>query len=144
MVRSRAATGEAERLGEAEQRGGGERAEHRGEAHAVCSVEVTTQCVTRKPSAMPSATTASKDKSEDPSTQKCSHCMLGDVDFFWFLSQMLHVDACIAERGCGAAALLKAIVSPDDYVFILSSVILTRSKCNFLQTEPIFNGLWQC
>ena len=45
---------------------------------------------------------------------------------------MLHVDACIAERGYGAAALLKVIVSPsldfcdNDCVFILSSVILTR------------------
>ena len=35
---------------------------------------------------------------------------------------MLHVDACIAERGCGAAALHKVIVSPSlDFVMIIMS-----------------------
>ena len=63
---------------------------------------------------------------------------------------MLHVAACKAERGCGAAALLKVIVASsfdfcdDDCVFILPIVIFTRSKCNFLLIKLIFSGLSQC
>ena len=64
---------------------------------------------------------------------------------------MLHfVDACEAERGCGAAALIKVIVtsSLESVMVIVSSffasVTLTRSLCTFLLIEPIFYGLWQC
>ena len=46
--------------------------------------------------------------------------------------------------------MLKVIVlSSLDFVdgnfgFILTSVIITQSLCNFLLIEPIFSSLWQC
>ena len=55
-----------------------------------------------------------------------------------------------AERGCGAAALLEVIISLSLWfcdggcIFILTSVILTRSLCKFLLIEPIFYCLWLC
>ena len=63
---------------------------------------------------------------------------------------MLQVDACNAERVCGAAAVHKVIVSSSldffdgKFVFMLISVIITQSLCNFLLMDPIFSSLWQC
>ena len=63
---------------------------------------------------------------------------------------MLQVAACNAERGCGAAVVRKVIVSSSldffdgNFVFILTSVIITQSLCNLFLIEPIFSSLWQC
>ena len=46
--------------------------------------------------------------------------------------------------------MLKVIVSSSldffdgNFVFILISVIIIQSLCNFLLIEPIFSSLWQC
>ena len=62
---------------------------------------------------------------------------------------MLQVSACNVERGCGAAAVHKVIVASSlffdgIFVFIVTSVTITQSLCNFLLIEPIFSSLWQC
>ena len=63
---------------------------------------------------------------------------------------MLQVAACSAERACGAMAMLKVIVTSSldffdgNFVFILTSVIITQSLCDFLLIEPIFSSLSLC